>query len=157
VAQWPRRGARTSRDGGVDAPAPMVQSAPMNPVSVDQDDAMNDRDDIPASAVIDRLFAVIEARRDADPSTSHTAKLFAKGTRKIAQKAGEEAVELVIEAVRGKRDRIVEESADLMYHLLVLWADARVRPGDVWAELMRREGVSGIAEKAARTENREDG
>jgi len=107
--------------------------------------------------VIDRLFAVIESRREADPSSSQTAKLFAKGTRKIAQKVGEEAVELVIEAVRGKRERIVEESADLMYHLLVLWADARVRPGDVWAELMRREGVSGVAEKAARGENREDG
>ena len=114
---------------------------------------MNDRDDLPASAVIDRLFAVIEARRDADPSTSHTAKLFAKGTRKIAQKAGEEAVELVIEAVRGMRDRIVEESADLMYHLLVLWADAHVRPQEIWEELMRREGMSGIAERASRNED----
>lgn len=113
---------------------------------------MDDRDEPPPSAVIDRLFEVIEARRHADPSSSHTAKLFAKGTRKIAQKAGEEAVELVIEAVRGKRDRIVEESADLMYHLLVLWADARVRPQDVWQELMRREGISGVSEKAARGE-----
>jgi len=113
---------------------------------------MDDRNGSQPSAVIDRLYEVIEARRSADPSTSHTAKLFAKGTRKIAQKAGEEAVELVIEAVRGKRDRIVEESADLMYHLLVLWADARVRPQDVWQELMRREGISGVSEKAARGE-----
>ena len=73
--------------------------------------------------------------------------------RKIAQKAGEEAVELVIEAVRGKRERIIEESADLMYHLLVLWADAHVRPADVLEELVRREGISGLAEKAARTED----
>ncbi|MBM3477693.1 MAG: phosphoribosyl-ATP diphosphatase [Alphaproteobacteria bacterium] len=113
---------------------------------------MDDRIGSQPSAVIDRLYEVIESRRDADPSTSHTAKLFAKGTRKIAQKAGEEAVELVIEAVRGKRERIVEESADLMYHLLVLWADAHVRPQEVWQELMRREGMSGVAEKAAHGE-----
>ena len=61
-----------------------------------------------------------------------------------------EAVELVIEAVRQKRDRIIAESADLMYHVLVLWADAGVRPGEVWDELSRREGMSGVAEKAAR-------
>jgi phosphoribosyl-ATP pyrophosphohydrolase len=114
---------------------------------------MTDHLETPPSAVIDRLFAVIESRRHGDPATSHTAKLFAKGTRKIAQKAGEEAVELVIEAVRGKRERIVEESADLMYHLLVLWADARVQPQEIWAELARREGMSGIAEKAGRSED----
>jgi phosphoribosyl-ATP pyrophosphohydrolase len=100
--------------------------------------------------ILDRLFTVIESRRSADPATSHTARLFQKGTRKIAQKVGEEAVETVIEAVRGKRDRLIEESADLMYHLMVLWADARLRPDDVWAELARREGVSGIAEKESR-------
>jgi phosphoribosyl-ATP pyrophosphohydrolase len=101
-------------------------------------------------AVLDRLFEVIDARRHADPAVSHTAKLFQKGTRKIAQKVGEEAVEAVIEAVRGKRDRLIAESADLMYHLLVLWADARINPAEVWAELARREGVSGIAEKRER-------
>lgn len=100
--------------------------------------------------ILDRLFAVIDSRRGADPATSHTARLFQKGTRKIAQKVGEEAVETVIEAVRGKRERLIEESADLMYHLMVLWADARVRPDDIWAELARREGVSGIAEKESR-------
>ena len=100
--------------------------------------------------VIDRLFHVIEGRRHGDPAVSNTARLFAKGTRKIAQKVGEEAVETVIEAVRGKRERLIHESADLMYHLLVLWADARITPAEVWAELARREGVSGIAEKAAR-------
>jgi len=109
--------------------------------------------DASASAVIDRLFAVIESRRHGDPATSHTARLFAKGTRKIAQKMGEEAVEVVIEAVRGKRERIIEESADLMYHLLVLWSDAHVRPSDVLEELVKREGISGLAEKASRTED----
>ncbi len=103
--------------------------------------------------VLDRLFAVIESRRSADPALSNTARLFQKGTRKIAQKLGEEAVELVIEAVRGKRERIVAESADVMYHLLVMWADARIAPADVWAELARREGVSGLAEKLARSED----
>jgi phosphoribosyl-ATP pyrophosphohydrolase len=100
--------------------------------------------------ILDRLFGVIESRRGADPAISHTARLFHKGTRKIAQKVGEEAVETVIEAVRNKRERLVEESADLMYHLLVLWADARISPREVWAELARREGVSGIAEKESR-------
>ncbi len=101
-------------------------------------------------AVLDRLYKVIDSRRNADPATSHTARLFQKGTRKIAQKVGEEAVEAVIEAVRGKRDRLVSESADLMYHLLVLWADARINPAEVWQELARREGMSGIEEKESR-------
>ena len=99
-------------------------------------------------AVLDRLFAVIDGRRLGDPETSHTARLFQKGTRKIAQKVGEEAVEVVIEAVRGKRDCLIAESADLMYHLLVLWADAHLKPGDIWAELAKREGVSGFVHKA---------
>ncbi len=102
------------------------------------------------SAILDRLYQVIDSRRAADPAVSHTARLFQKGTRKIAQKVGEEAVETVIEAVRGKRDRLVSESADLMYHLLVLWADARINPAEVWQELSRREGMSGIEEKESR-------
>lgn len=101
--------------------------------------------------ILDRLYKVIESRRNADPTVSHTAKLFQKGTRKIAQKVGEEAVEVVIEAVREKRDRLVAESADLMYHLLVMWADAKIDPAEVWQELASREGVSGIAEKQSRT------
>ncbi len=103
------------------------------------------------SAILDRLYQVIDSRRGADPAVSHTARLFQKGTRKIAQKVGEEAVEAVIEAVRGKRDRLVSESADLMYHLLVMWADARINPAEVWQELARREGMSGIEEKQSRT------
>src|SRR5277367_528691 len=106
--------------------------------------------------ILDRLYRVIESRRGGDPATSHTAKLFQKGTRKIAQKVGEEAVEVVIEAIREKRDRLVAESADLMYHLMVMWADARIHPGEVLEELAKREGVSGIAEKRARDKDADD-
>lgn len=103
-------------------------------------------------AVIARLFETIASRRGGDADASYTAKLFARGTGKIAQKLGEEAVETVIAAVGKDRDGTIGESADLIYHLLVLWADAGIRPEDVLAELERREGTSGIAEKAARKE-----
>ena len=99
---------------------------------------------------LDRLWRVIESRRGADPATSYTAKLFARGTPKIAQKLGEEAVEAVIEGVRGDPVALVGESADVLYHLLVLWAACGVTPADVAAELARREGTSGIAEKKGR-------
>ena len=99
---------------------------------------------------LDRLWKVIRSRRGADPQTSYTAKLFARGRAKIAQKLGEEAVEAVIEGVRGDRAKLIGESADLLYHLLVLWADAEVSPADVAAELARRDGVSGLEEKRGR-------
>jgi phosphoribosyl-ATP pyrophosphohydrolase len=99
---------------------------------------------------LDALHATILARRDGDPETSYVARLFAKGRNKIAQKVGEEAVEAVIAAARGDRDALVAESADLLFHLMVLWAEAGLEPGDILAELRRREGVPGIAEKAAR-------
>jgi phosphoribosyl-ATP pyrophosphohydrolase len=102
------------------------------------------------SAVVERLFAVIEGRRGADPDDSYTAKLFAEGRERIAQKLGEEAVEAVIAAATGDRARLVGESADVLYHLLVAWAETGVAPEDVWAELARREGISGIAEKRSR-------
>ena len=101
-------------------------------------------------SVIDRLWSVVLARRDADPATSHSARLLSRGVAKVAQKFGEEAVEAVIEAVAGNREALIGESADVLYHLLVLWVSAEISPEDVWAELRRREGVSGIAEKAAR-------
>ena len=100
--------------------------------------------------VLDRLFAVVESRRDADPTISHSARLLSRGPAKVAQKFGEEAVECLIEAVAGNRDALIAESADVLYHLLVLWVSSGVTPADVWAELIRREGISGIAEKAAR-------
>lgn len=102
------------------------------------------------SEVLERLFEVVLSRKGADPSVSHSARLLSRGTPKIAQKFGEEAVECLIEAVRGDSKALIAESADVLYHLLVLWVDAGVTPEDVWAELTRREGVSGIAEKAAR-------
>ena len=100
--------------------------------------------------VLDRLAATVAARRGADPASSYTARLLAAGPAKAAQKLGEEAVEAVIEAVRGDPAGLAAESADLLYHLTVLWAAAGVDPATVWAELERREGVSGIAEKASR-------
>ncbi len=102
-------------------------------------------------AVLDRLHAVVASRRGADPATSHSARLLARGTAKVAQKFGEEAVECLIEAVSGNRAALIAESADVLYHLLVMWVDAGVQPQDVWAELQRREGISGITEKARRS------
>ena len=100
--------------------------------------------------VLERLFRTVESRRNADPQTSYTAKLFHKGTHRIAQKVGEDAVETVIAAVAKDKEHVVSESADLLYHLCVLWADAGVAPADVFRTLENREGVSGIAEKNAR-------
>jgi phosphoribosyl-ATP pyrophosphohydrolase len=108
------------------------------------------KDGEPGADVLHRLFAVIDARRGADASESYTAQLLAGGTERIAQKLGEEAVEAVIAAVKDDRRAVVSESADLLYHLLVLWADAGISPGEVWAELARREGRSGIDEKKSR-------
>lgn len=121
---------------------------------------MNDFDNAAASPppappgatveVLERLYAVIAARKGGDPETSYTARLLSRGTAKIAQKLGEEAVEALIEAVRGNRPALAEESADLLYHLLVLWADAGVQPAEVWAVLAGREGTSGVYEKRNR-------
>ena len=102
------------------------------------------------SAVLERVYAVIESRRGADPETSYVAKLLGQGRQRIAQKVGEEAVETVIAAIAGDREALVRESADLLFMLMILWADMGVTPADVFAELNRREGKSGIAEKTAR-------
>jgi phosphoribosyl-ATP pyrophosphohydrolase len=103
-------------------------------------------------AVLDRLWSVVVSRRAADPATSHSARLLSRGTAKVAQKFGEEAVECLIEAVAGNRAALIAESADVLYHLLVMWVDAGVRADEVWGELVRREGVSGVSEKASRVE-----
>jgi phosphoribosyl-ATP pyrophosphohydrolase len=100
--------------------------------------------------VLDRLYLVIDSRKGADPDTSYTARLFSRGRQQIAKKLGEEAVEALIEGIRGDKPKLVGESADMLYHLLTLWASLGVKPKTVWAELARREGLSGIAEKAAR-------
>ena len=101
-------------------------------------------------SALDRLAATIAARKGADPATSWTAKLLAAGPEKCAGKFGEEAVEAIIEAVKGDRARLTAEAADVIYHLLVMLASRDITLADVLAELDRREGVSGIAEKAAR-------
>lgn len=100
--------------------------------------------------VLDRLYETVAARRGADPDTSYTAKLFSRGRGKIAQKLGEEAVETVIEAMRDDPEALAAESADLLYHLTVLWADAGLKPEEVWAKLDARQGTSGLKEKAGR-------
>jgi phosphoribosyl-ATP pyrophosphohydrolase len=99
---------------------------------------------------LDRLAATIAARKGADPDTSWTAKLLAKGPEKCTEKFGEEAVEAIIEAVKGDRERLTAEAADVLYHLLVMLAARDVALADVLAELDRREGTSGLTEKAAR-------
>lgn len=102
---------------------------------------------------LDRLEAVIHARRTASADASYVARLFAKGRAKIAQKLGEEAVEAVIAAVQDDRAALTAEAADLIFHLLVLLADMGLGLDDVRRELARREGLSGLAEKAARGED----
>lgn len=100
--------------------------------------------------ILDRLFETVATRKTADPTVSYTAKLFSRGRARIAQKVGEEAVETVIAAAANDTAHIITESADLLYHLLVLWADADIRPEQVWQTLESREGISGIAEKNSR-------
>lgn len=97
-----------------------------------------------------RLSATIAARRGADPETSWVAKLNARGVPVIARKLGEEAVETVIAALSGSREELIGEAADTLFHLLVLLDAKGIALGEVMAELDRREGISGIAEKAAR-------
>jgi phosphoribosyl-ATP pyrophosphohydrolase len=99
---------------------------------------------------LEKLAATIAARKAADPETSWTAKLLSKGPEKCAEKFGEEAVEAIIEAVKGDRARLTAEAADVLYHLLVMLAARDVTLDEVLAELERREGSSGIAEKAGR-------
>ncbi|MDF1709535.1 MAG: phosphoribosyl-ATP diphosphatase [Paracoccaceae bacterium] len=99
---------------------------------------------------LDDLAALIAARADADPETSWTAKLLSKGPEKCAEKFGEEAVEAIIEAVKGDKAALTSEAADVLFHLLVMLQSRGVALSDVMAELARRQGTSGLAEKAAR-------
>ena len=102
--------------------------------------------------ILDKLVAVIESRKNGAAENSYVASLFSKGRKKIAQKVGEEAVELCIAAAHNDREEAVSESADLLFHMLVLWSDMGIKPDEVYSELMRREGISGIDEKKARGE-----
>ena len=96
---------------------------------------------------LERLYQAVIAAKDLDPATSRTARLFQRGPSKMAKKLAEEAIEVVIDAVNGKTDAVIRESADLLYNLTVLWASAGVKPADVWREMERREDMLGIAEK----------
>lgn len=100
--------------------------------------------------IVDRLFAVIQSRRNADAADSYIAALHARGIEKIAAKIGEEAAETIVEAVRGDRSKIAAESADLLFHLMVLWSQCGLAPADVFSVLESRFGVSGLSEKAGR-------
>jgi phosphoribosyl-ATP pyrophosphohydrolase len=102
------------------------------------------------SDILQRLAATIAARAEADPATSHTAALLAKGPAKCAGKFGEEAIEAIIEAVKGDPAALTREGADVLYHFLVMLAASELTLDDVLAELERREGISGIAERASR-------
>jgi phosphoribosyl-ATP pyrophosphohydrolase len=102
------------------------------------------------SDALDRLFATIAARKGADPASSYTATLLAEGVEKCAKKFGEEATEAVIAAISRDKTELAKESADVLYHLLVLWAASGITPEEVYAVLRAREGRSGLEEKAAR-------
>jgi phosphoribosyl-ATP pyrophosphohydrolase len=100
--------------------------------------------------ILDRLYLVINARKDHDPESSYTARLFARGRAQIAKKLGEEAVQAVIEGIGNDGSKLVGKSADLLYHLLTLWAATKVKPKAVWDQLARREGLP-TTKKASRT------
>ncbi len=100
--------------------------------------------------ILSRLSKVIAARKGAAAGKSYVAKLFQKGRKKIAQKVGEEGVELSLAAVLDDQEDAISESADLLFHMMILWADMGISPDDIFAELARREGISGIDEKNAR-------
>ena len=102
------------------------------------------------SDALDKLFATIASRKGSDPGQSYTAALLAAGVEKCAKKFGEEAVETVIAAIQKDKSELAKESADVLYHLAVLWAAGGISPEDVYAVLKSREGTSGLDEKAAR-------
>jgi phosphoribosyl-ATP pyrophosphohydrolase len=96
--------------------------------------------------VLDRLWALIENRNEADPGRSHSARLLARGTSQVVQRLGEEFVECLIEATSGTLEGLKRESADVLYHLLVVWVNADLKPDEVWAELAQREEISQLTE-----------
>ena len=104
------------------------------------------------SDILNRLADMLEARKSADPASSYVAKLYAKGMDSILKKVGEEATETVLAAKGGNKNEIIYEAADLLFHTLVMLAQAGIKPQDVLDELARREGLSGIAEKESREE-----
>ena len=106
---------------------------------------------LPQNFTLHALAARVKERAQASADVSYTRKLIDRGVAHCAKKLGEEAVETAIAAIAEDRGRLIAEAADLLYHLLVLWADCVIRPEEVWAKLLARDGISGIAEKAARS------
>jgi phosphoribosyl-ATP pyrophosphohydrolase len=104
------------------------------------------------SDILDRLSELLEQRKSADPQSSYVAKLYAKGMDSILKKVGEEATETIIAAKDGNKEHLIYETADLWFHTMIMLAQAGLKPQDVLDELARREGLSGIVEKASRTE-----
>ena len=104
------------------------------------------------SDTLNRLAELLEQRKSADPQTSYVAKLYAKGMDSILKKVGEEAAETIIAAKNGDNEHLIYETADLWFHTLVMLAQAGLKPQDILDELARREGLSGLEEKASRTE-----
>lgn len=100
--------------------------------------------------ILEKLFQTIESHKNSDPEKSYVASLFAKGTNKIAEKVSEETTETIIEAIQGNKEKLAEESADLLFHLMILWSDAGLKPNDIFQILEKREGISGHEEKASR-------
>lgn len=105
-----------------------------------------------SSKIIEDVFEIIQSRKNADAEGSYVASLFDKGTAKIAQKVGEEAVETCIEAIQGDQEKLISESADLLFHLMILWADQGITPDNIYAKLQSRLGTSGHDEKANRAQ-----
>ncbi|MDA1088859.1 MAG: phosphoribosyl-ATP diphosphatase [Proteobacteria bacterium] len=99
---------------------------------------------------MDELFNVISSRKGADPESSYTAQVFEGGVEKIARKIGEEATEVIVAALRETPQHVISESADLLYHLMILWAEQGITPEDVYEELENRAGTSGVEEKQSR-------
>ena len=102
---------------------------------------------------LERLFAAVHDLKKGDPARSRTARLIRAGRSKVAKKLGEEADEVVIDAMQGDREAVVRESADLLYNLVVLWVSTGIRPQDVWSEMQRREEMFGIAEKIPKNQS----
>ncbi|MFZ9406667.1 MAG: phosphoribosyl-ATP diphosphatase [Burkholderiaceae bacterium] len=132
-------------------PAPASESA--RPASASSLVTATESSPAPTSDLLNRLGELLAARREADPQVSYVARLMSKGPDSILKKIGEEATETVMAAKDGVPDRIVSETADLWFHTLVMLAFYNLRPQDVLDELARREGLSGLAEKAARTDS----
>lgn len=135
------------------SPTPKKKTEARKPARVSRGSAVPPPLHAPDARVLDRLWGTVLSRADASPNESHSARLLSRGTEKVAQKFGEEAVECVIEAVAKHRTALIGESADVLYHLMVLWVDAGLRPEEVWTELSRREGMSGLTEKANRKQS----